>query len=140
MTFEKTAVNYGKETEVDEKGNYNCIITIGIVPSSDLIPPFSKDIAYLKGFVMIYNFMRTTIKEGRADLIPFLFAGKVTLEDLPVLYDYHKEGVITLPKYLPPQIRDLNGLAIWMAFSNFLNRMKLEDIMQEKKNSEKKAA
>jgi uncharacterized protein (TIGR02421 family) len=102
--------------------------------------PFTKDITYLKGFVMIYNFMRTTIKEGRADLIPFLFAGKVTLEDLPVLYDYHKEGVITLPKYLPPQIRDLNGLAIWMAFSNFLNRMKLEDIMQEKKNSEKKAA
>lgn len=44
MTFEKTAVNYGKETEADEKGNYNCIITIGIVPSSDLIPPFSKDI------------------------------------------------------------------------------------------------
>lgn len=102
--------------------------------------PFTKDIAYLKGFVMIYNFMRTTIKEGRADLIPFLFAGKVTLEDLPVLYDYHKEGVVMLPKFLPPQIRDLNGLAIWMAFSNFLNRMKLEDIMQEKKNTEKKAA
>jgi len=64
----------------------------------------------------------------------FLFAGKVTLEDLPVLYEYHKEGVIALPKYLPPQIRDLNGLAIWMAFSNFLNRMKLDDIMQEKNN------
>ena len=99
--------------------------------------PFTKDITYLKGFVMIYNFMRTTIKEGRADLIPFLFAGKVTLEDLPVLYDYHKEGVITLPKYLPPQIRDLNGLAVWMAFSNFLNRMKLEDIMQEKTSAKK---
>lgn len=94
--------------------------------------PFTKDIAYLKGFVLIYNFMRTTIKEGRADLIPFLFAGKAPLEDLPVLFDYHQEGVITLPKYLPPQIKDLNGLAIWMAFSNFLNRMKLEDIMQEK--------
>lgn len=105
--------------------------------------PFTKDIAYLKGFVLIYNFMRTTIKEGRADLIPFLFTGKVTLEDLPVLYDYHKEGVVTLPKYLPPQIRDLNGLAIWMAFSNFLNRMKLEDIMGNKadeKSHEKKAS
>jgi uncharacterized protein (TIGR02421 family) len=94
--------------------------------------PFTKDIAYLKGFVMVYNFMRTTIKEGRADLIPFLFAGKATLEDLPVLYDFHKEGVIALPKYLPPQIKDLNGLAIWMAFSDFLN---LETIMQEKKKA-----
>lgn len=100
--------------------------------SLDGSAPFTKDITYLKGFVMIYNFMRTTIKEGRAELIPFLFTGKATLEDLPVLYDYHNEGVITLPKYLPPQIRDLNGLAIWMAFSNFLNRMKLEDILQEK--------
>lgn len=99
--------------------------------------PFTKDIAYLKGFVMIYNFMRTTIKEGRAELIPFLFAGKATLEDLPVLHDYHQEGVITLPKYLPPQIRDLNGLAIWMAFSNFLNRMKLEDIMTENDKNKK---
>ena len=102
--------------------------------------PFTKDIAYLKGFVMIYNFLRSTIKEGRADLIPFLFAGKATLEDLPVLYEFHKEGVITLPKYLPPQIKDLNGLAIWMAFSEFLSSMKLEDIMQEKKNNAEKNA
>ena len=102
--------------------------------------PFTKDIAYLKGFVMIYNFMRTTIKEGRPELIPFLFTGKATLEDLPVLYDYHKEGVVSLPKYMPPQIRDLNGLAVWMAFSNFLNKMKLEDIMHEKDKKTLKAA
>jgi hypothetical protein len=44
MKFEKTAVDYGKETEADEQGNYSCIITIGIKPSSDLIPTFSKDI------------------------------------------------------------------------------------------------
>jgi hypothetical protein len=44
MTFQKVAVDYGKETEADEQGNYSCIITIGIKPSSELIPPFSKDI------------------------------------------------------------------------------------------------
>jgi len=44
MTFSKVAVDYGKETEADEQGNYSCIITIGIKPSSELIPPFSKDI------------------------------------------------------------------------------------------------
>lgn len=99
--------------------------------------PFTKDIAYLKGFVMIYNFIRTSIQEGRADLIPFLFAGKVALEDIPVLEAYHHEGVVSLPKYLPPQIKDLNGLAIWIGFSNFLERMKIEDIIHENK---KKAA
>jgi uncharacterized protein (TIGR02421 family) len=98
--------------------------------------PFTKDISYLKGFVMIYNFMRVASLEGKTDLIPFLFSGKVTLEDLPTLKEYHDLGVISLPKYLPHQIKDLNGLAIWMAFSNFLNTMKLEDIMQENKNSD----
>lgn len=98
--------------------------------------PFTKDIAYLKGFVMIYNFMRTSINEGKSDLIPFLFTGKVTLEELPTLKEFHEEGVISLPKYLPPQMKDMSGLAIWMAFSHFLNKMKLEDILQENKNLE----
>jgi hypothetical protein len=44
MTFEKTGVGYGSETEADDKGNYSMTITIGVKPSSDLIPPFSKDI------------------------------------------------------------------------------------------------
>ncbi len=98
--------------------------------------PFTKDIAYLKGFVMIYNFMRTSIHEGKVDLIPFLFVGKVTIEELPTLKLYHDEGVIVLPKYLPPQIKDTNGLAIWMAFSSFLDHMKLDDIILQNKNLE----
>lgn len=102
--------------------------------------PFTKDIAYLKGFVMIHNFIRSCIKDGRVDSIPFLFAGKATLEDLPVLYDFHKEGVITMPKYLPPQFRNLEGLTLLMALTDFLNRIKLEDIMRENNNSEKEAA
>jgi len=44
MKFSKVAVDYGKETEADEQGNYSCTITIGIKSSSELIPPFSKDI------------------------------------------------------------------------------------------------
>jgi len=102
--------------------------------------PFTKDISYLKGFVMIYNFMLTAIRKREMELIPFLFAGKVTLEDLPVLFEYHQEGMITQPKYLPPQIRDMNGLAIWMAFSNFLNRMKIEDLLKESTQTKIKIA
>lgn len=99
--------------------------------------PFTKDISYLKGFVQIYHFMSTNVKEGRADLIPFLFVGKATVEDLPVMFEYHHEGVISLPKYLPPHIRDITNLPIWMKFSNFLNRMKLEVTVQEKSKLKK---
>lgn len=90
--------------------------------------PFTKDISYLKGFVEIYNFVRTEIKYGRPELIPFLFAGKVTLSDVPILYRLHEEGIVNAPKYLPPQIKDLNGLAVWMAFLNFFNLMTQSDV------------
>lgn len=95
--------------------------------------PFTKDIAYLKGFVMVFNFIRSSIKEGRPELIPFLFAGKVAIEDVPVLHAYHQEGVISSPKYLPPQIKDINGLTMWIAFSHFLNSMKVEELLIDKK-------
>ena len=90
--------------------------------------PFTKDICYCKGFVMIYNFLRTAIRFGRPELIPFLFVGKLTLEDLPVLFRKHREGVVDAPHFLPPQFRDLNGLAMWMAYSNFFNRVNLSSI------------
>jgi hypothetical protein len=54
-----------------------------------------------------------------------------------VLYEYHQKGVIAFPKHLPAIIKDMNGLAIWMAFSNFLNRMKLDDIITEKTHHKK---
>ena len=90
--------------------------------------PFTKDICYCKGFVMIYNFLRTAIRFGRPDLIPLLFVGKVTLEDLPILCRKVREGVVDPPLYLPPQFSDLNGLAMWMAYSNFFNRVNLSSI------------
>jgi hypothetical protein len=70
-------------------------------------------------------------------LIPFLFAGKVTLEELPVLHQYHQQGIISMPKYIPPQIKDLNGIGVWLAFSEFINGMKIQDILTENKNLEK---
>jgi len=92
--------------------------------------PFTKDLCYCKGFVLIYNFLRTAIRFGRPDLIPLLFVGKVTLEDLPVLCRKAREGVIDPPLYLPPQFKDLNGLAMWMAYSNFFNRVNLSSIQE----------
>jgi uncharacterized protein (TIGR02421 family) len=90
--------------------------------------PFTKDLSYCKGFVMIYNFLRSAIRFGRPELIPFLFVGKVTLEDVPVLFGLHGDGLVARPKYLPRPFANLDGLAAWMAFSNFLNRMDLAKI------------
>jgi uncharacterized protein (TIGR02421 family) len=90
--------------------------------------PFTKDLSYSKGFVLIYNYVRLAIKNGLSHHIPLLFLGKTTLEDLPVLFDLMQEGIVTPPKYLPPQFRDLAALTAWMTYSLFLNKLSLDHL------------
>ncbi|MGK5084975.1 flavohemoglobin expression-modulating QEGLA motif protein [Bdellovibrionota bacterium FG-1] len=92
--------------------------------------PFTKDIAYCKGFVENYNFMRAAIRLGKPYLIPFLFVGKIHVDDIPLLYQKYKEGVVDPPLHLPAQFRDLNGVAVWMSFSSFLNAVDLKRIQE----------
>jgi uncharacterized protein (TIGR02421 family) len=90
--------------------------------------PFTKDISYCKGFVENYNFLRSSIRAHTPELIPFLFAGKLHVEDVALMCAKHREGLIEAPRFLPPHFRDLNGLAVWMSFSSFFNRVDLESV------------
>jgi uncharacterized protein (TIGR02421 family) len=92
--------------------------------------PFTKDISYCKGFVENYNFMRAAIQSGKPYLIPFLFVGKLHLDDIPLLYQKYKEGIIDPPHFLPSQFKDLNGMAVWMSFSNFLSMIDLKRVQE----------
>jgi uncharacterized protein (TIGR02421 family) len=92
--------------------------------------PFTKDIAYCRGFIENYNFMRAAIRAGKPQLVPFLFAGKLHVDDVPLLYRKHLEGIVDAPKYLPPQFADMNGIAVWMSFSSFLNLVDLKSIQE----------
>lgn len=92
--------------------------------------PFTKDISYCKGFIENYNFMRAAVRAGKAHLIPFLFVGKLRVDDVPLLYQKYEEGIVDPPKYLPPQFRDMGGVAVWMGFSSFLNQVDLKKIQE----------
>jgi uncharacterized protein (TIGR02421 family) len=95
--------------------------------------PFTKDISYCKGFVENYNFMRSCIRVSKPFLIPYLFVGKLHVEDIPLLYAKHQEGLVEAPRFLPPHFRDLNGLAVWMSFSSFFNRVDLQSVQNHYK-------
>lgn len=95
--------------------------------------PFTKDLVYNKGFVLIFNYMRLSIQKGLLSRIPLLFLGKTTLEDLPALGDLVEEGMIVPPKYIPPQFQDLAALSSWMCYSLFLNQLDLKRLAQEYK-------
>ncbi|WP_417661167.1 flavohemoglobin expression-modulating QEGLA motif protein [Pseudomonas sp.] len=90
--------------------------------------PFTKDLSYLKGFIMIYNYIQLAVRKGKLEQIPLLFCGKTTLEDMRTLRQLVDEGLVVPPKYLPPQFSDLNSLSAWMCFSNFLNNLSLDRI------------
>jgi uncharacterized protein (TIGR02421 family) len=90
--------------------------------------PFTKDLAYSKGFIQIYNYIQLAVRRGMLDRIPLLFCGKTTLEDMRTLAGLVEEGIVVAPRYLPPQFADLNALTAWMCFSNFLNRLNLQQV------------
>jgi uncharacterized protein (TIGR02421 family) len=85
--------------------------------------PFTKDACYCKGIVLNYAFIRSAIQHDRVDLLPMLFVGKVAHEDVPVLAGHVSDGVVKAPHYIPPMFRDVNGLAIWMAYSTFFSQL-----------------
>ncbi|MFO0760837.1 MAG: flavohemoglobin expression-modulating QEGLA motif protein [Byssovorax sp.] len=85
--------------------------------------PFTKDACYCKGIVLNFAFLRAAIELDRAELIPFLFVGKVAHEDIPILHAHVTDGVIKPPPFLPPIFDDMNGLAIWMCYATFFSHL-----------------
>lgn len=95
--------------------------------------PFTKDLVYNKGFILIYNYIRLAIQQGLVSRIPLLFLGKTTLEDLHVFSDLMEEGLVIAPKYVPLQFKDLAALSSWMCYSLFLNQLDLKRLASEYK-------
>lgn len=113
-----------REQGMDDDDSYQSTVRVfrGSTPDGG---PYTKDLSYSKGFILIYNFMRLAVQRGLVKRIPLLFVGKTTLEDLHVLSDLMDEGIITPPKYVPPQFEDLAAVSAWMVYSLFLNRLDL---------------
>jgi uncharacterized protein (TIGR02421 family) len=90
--------------------------------------PFTKDLSYSKGFVLVYNFVRLAVSRGLVRRVPLLFCGKTTLADVKTLAQLVEEGLVEPPRYLPPPFADLHGLSAWMCYSSFLSRLSLKRI------------
>jgi uncharacterized protein (TIGR02421 family) len=90
--------------------------------------PFTKDLCYSKGFVLIYNYIRLAVSRGLMRRVPLLFCGKTTLSDIKILAQLVDEGLVTPPRFVPPQFADLHALCAWMSYANFLNRLSIKRI------------
>ena len=90
--------------------------------------PFTKDLSYSKGFVLVYNFIRLAVSRGLVRRVPLLFCGKTTLADIKTLAQLVDEGLVVPPRFVPPQFADLHALCAWMCYANFLNRLSVKRI------------
>ena len=96
--------------------------------------PFTKDSVYLEGLVRVHNFLRIAVQETRVDCIRLLFAGKMDIDDLPAITTLAAHGLCTFPRFLPPWARDLRFVLSYIAYSSFLNRMKLDRVREHYKD------
>jgi uncharacterized protein (TIGR02421 family) len=89
---------------------------------------FTKDVVYLHGLIGVHTFLRRAIFDSRVELVPRLFAGRLTLGDvlrLEPLFDNHD----LLPgRYITHWAADPRRLAAYLSFSLVLNRIKLENV------------
>lgn len=90
--------------------------------------PFTKDLCYSKGFVLVYNYIRMAVRRGMVRRVPLLFCGKANLADIKTIAQLVEEGLVVPPRFLPPQFADLHGLSVWMCYCNFLQTMNLARI------------
>ena len=82
---------------------------------------FAKDNVYLSGLLAVHTFFRWALKQRRLDVLRHLFAGKLALQDVMSLQPYFDNGVIQPPRWLPPWMQHVHGLAGKLAFSLFVN-------------------
>jgi uncharacterized protein (TIGR02421 family) len=93
--------------------------------------PFTKDLCYSKGFVLVYNYIRLAVSRGLVRRVPLLFCGKTTLGDIKTLANLVDEGLVDPPRFVPPQFNDLHALSAWMCYANFLNRLSVKRIEED---------
>lgn len=117
--------NFYREQGLDEIESYHSTTRVfrGSTPNGG---PFTKDLSYSKGFILIYNYVRLAVQRGLISNIPLLFVGKATLEDIHIIADLVEEQIVVPPRYVPPQFADLAALSAWMCYSLFLNKLDLQ--------------
>jgi uncharacterized protein (TIGR02421 family) len=96
--------------------------------------PFTKDLCYSKGFVLLYNFMRLAVSRGLVRRVPLLFCGKTNLDDIKTLALLAEEGLLVPPRYVPPPFANLQALAAWLCFANFFTFLSHQRIEEDYAN------
>jgi uncharacterized protein (TIGR02421 family) len=82
--------------------------------------PFTKDCAYLSGYLAVATFIRAAFRAGRADTIGLLFAGKLDLFAIPALGELRSQGLVRPALFAPPWATDPGWILSHLTLMTFM--------------------
>ena len=90
--------------------------------------PFTKDAIYQRGYCRVFNFIRHAIEQGQLDLLLAFFAGKMSVDDAPLIAALIDEGLVVAPRFLPDWAADLEGLSADVTHSLTISQFDLGSV------------
>jgi uncharacterized protein (TIGR02421 family) len=100
--------------------------------------PFTKDASYLAGFTEVFNFLQVAVRGGARDAVETLACGRIAIDDLAILVELKRRGVLRPAKYTPRWLDNWDALLPFFAFASFLQEIDLKQV--EKRHREVIAA
>jgi uncharacterized protein (TIGR02421 family) len=90
--------------------------------------PFTKDVAYQRGYCRTFNFLRTALEQRDLDLVRAFLSGKMSVDDAGLVRDLVDEGLCAGPVHLPAWFDDVDRLNAIVTHSVTMNRFSLPSI------------
>ncbi len=90
--------------------------------------PFTKDCAYLSGYLSVATFVRAAFRAGRADTIGLLFAGKLDLFAIPALAELRRMGLVRPASFAPPWATDPGWILSHLTLMTFMADIDLSTV------------
>jgi uncharacterized protein (TIGR02421 family) len=90
--------------------------------------PFTKDVAYQRGYCRTFNFLRAALEVRDLDIVRAFLAGKMSVDEAELVRDLVEEGVCAGPVHLPAWFDDIDRLNAIVTHSVTMNRFSLPSI------------
>ena len=90
--------------------------------------PFTKDVAYQRGYCRTFNFLRSALESRDLDIVRAFVAGKMSVDEAELVRDLIEEGVCAGPVHLPAWFDDIDRLNAMMTHSLTMNRFSVPSI------------
>ena len=87
--------------------------------------PFTKDVAYQRGYCRTFNFLRAALEGRDLDVVRAFLAGKMSVDEAELVRDLVDEGLCAGPVHLPAWFDDIDRLNAMVTHSVTMNRFSL---------------